>query len=193
MAFLMGTTWWRMSLDQKTVQDRLSAIFFTIAFLAFMSVAGIPALLEERLVFYKERANRLYSVGPYVLANTLVSIPFVLLISVAFTVPAYYMIGLNSASSGNFFIFLSYLWLALYVAESFVILIASIGKSQLLYTVTTLVSNFSKLPTNPSFKNLVYCNINGYFGISPHLCCRSRTRFLLQWVRNGDPRILCPT
>ncbi|KAJ3060585.1 hypothetical protein HDU98_003472, partial [Podochytrium sp. JEL0797] len=38
MAILMGTTWLRMSLNQNTVQDRFSAIFFTIAFLAFMSV-----------------------------------------------------------------------------------------------------------------------------------------------------------
>ncbi|KAI8607370.1 P-loop containing nucleoside triphosphate hydrolase protein [Chytriomyces sp. MP71] len=93
MAILMGTTWLRMSLDQNTVQDRFSAIFFSIAFLAFMSVAGIPAVLEERMVFYRERMNRTYSVGAYVVANTIVSVPFVMLIAIAFTLPAYWMMG----------------------------------------------------------------------------------------------------
>ncbi|KAJ3142524.1 hypothetical protein HK100_002193 [Physocladia obscura] len=125
MAILMGTTWLRMSTNQNTVQDRFSAIFFTIAFLAFMSVAGIPGVLEERSVFYRERMNRTYRVGAYVVANMLVSMPFVLLIAVGFTIPAYWLMGMNPGAS-NFFIFTAYLWLALYVAESVVILLAAI-------------------------------------------------------------------
>ena len=40
--------------------DRLSVHFYSVAFLGFMSVAGIPAFLEERQVFLRERANGLY-------------------------------------------------------------------------------------------------------------------------------------
>ncbi|KAJ3239562.1 hypothetical protein HDU78_002790 [Chytriomyces hyalinus] len=142
MAVLMGTTWWRMSLNQNTVQDRFSAIFFSIAFLAFMSVAGIPAVLEERQVFYRERMNRTYSVGAYVIANTIVSIPFVMVIAVAFTVPAYWMMGMNGGAE-NFFRFLGFLWLALYVAESVVILLSSIFP--IFVAALTFVSFFNGL------------------------------------------------
>ncbi|KAI9346933.1 P-loop containing nucleoside triphosphate hydrolase protein [Obelidium mucronatum] len=124
-AVLMGTTWFRMPLKQNYVQDRLSAIFLSIAFLVFMSVAGIPAVLEERAVFYRERLNRTYSVGAYVAANTLVSIPFIFLIALGFTLPGYWLMGLNPGA-GNFFIYLVYLWLALYVAESLVIFTAAV-------------------------------------------------------------------
>lgn len=50
--------------------------FFSVAFLGFMSVSGIPSFLEERAVFIRERANGLYGPGSYVLANTITSIPF---------------------------------------------------------------------------------------------------------------------
>ncbi|KAJ3255532.1 hypothetical protein HDU77_003656 [Chytriomyces hyalinus] len=142
MAILMGTTWWRMSLNQNTVQDRFSAIFFSIAFLAFMSVAGIPGVLEEREVFYRERLNRTYSVGAYVIANTLVSLPFVMVIAIAFTVPAYWMMGMNGGAA-NFFRFLGFLWLALYVAESVVIMIAAIFP--IFVAALTLASFFNGL------------------------------------------------
>ncbi|KAJ3028379.1 UNVERIFIED_CONTAM: hypothetical protein HDU68_001845 [Siphonaria sp. JEL0065] len=142
MAVLMGTTWLRMSLNQNTVQDRFSAIFFAIAFLAFMSVAGIPAILEERSVFYRERMNRTYRVGAYVLANTLVSLPFVFLIAIGFSIPAYWLMGMNPGAS-NFFTFVAYLWLALYVAESMVILLAAIFP--IFVAALTLASFFNGL------------------------------------------------
>ena len=56
--------------------DRLSVHFFSVAFLGFMSVAGIPAFLEERHVFLRERMNGLYTPLPYVIANSLVTLPF---------------------------------------------------------------------------------------------------------------------
>lgn len=46
----------------------------SVAFLGFMSVAGIPAFLEERAVFLREKRNGLYRAMPYALANTVVTI-----------------------------------------------------------------------------------------------------------------------
>lgn len=64
-----------------------------------MSVAGIPAYLEERLTFLKERSSGLYGVGPYVLANTAISIPFIYLIAVAFSFVCYFLVGMFLLSS----------------------------------------------------------------------------------------------
>ncbi|RIB12474.1 P-loop containing nucleoside triphosphate hydrolase protein [Gigaspora rosea] len=125
LAILMGITWWQVGFNQDNVQDRFAAHFFSIAFLAFMSVAGIPGFLEERLVVTRERANNFYSVGPYVLANTIISIPFVMIIAASFTAVAYPMIGLHSGFD-HALIFYLYLFLALIVAESMVVFISAI-------------------------------------------------------------------
>ncbi|CAG8492709.1 17935_t:CDS:2 [Acaulospora morrowiae] len=123
LAILMGSTWWQVGFEQKNVQDRFSAHFFSVAFLVFMSVAGIPGFLEERLVFQRERANRFYSVGPYVLANTLIAIPFIMIIALSFSIVAYPMIGLHSGME-HATKFVLFLFLALYVAESMVVFIS---------------------------------------------------------------------
>lgn len=78
MGFLLATVWINLGKSQTTgkIQDRLSVFFFSVAFLGFMSVSGIPSFLEERSVFIRERANGLYGPGIWVIANTLMVIPF---------------------------------------------------------------------------------------------------------------------
>ncbi|ORY53746.1 P-loop containing nucleoside triphosphate hydrolase protein [Rhizoclosmatium globosum] len=125
MAVLMGTTWWQMGNAQNSVQSRINAFFLSVGFLAFMSVAGVPAILEDRQVFYRERMNRTYSVGAYVLANTIVSIPFIYILALGFSLPAYLFMGLQLSAS-KFFIYTSFMWFTLYVAESVTVFIAAL-------------------------------------------------------------------
>lgn len=98
-------------------------LFFSVAFLTFMSIAALPAFIEDRVLFVRERMNGAYRVGAYALAQTLVGIPFVLLIAVLFSGIAYFLVGLKSASFGWF---LLDLFLALTVAESMVVLISAV-------------------------------------------------------------------
>ena len=42
----------------------------------FMSVSVLPAFLEEKAVFVRERANGGYSVAAFVVAHTVVDVPF---------------------------------------------------------------------------------------------------------------------
>lgn len=97
--------------------DRLSVHFYSVAFLGFMSVAGIPAFLEERQVFVRERLNGLYGPGAYVLANSVITLPYLFICTLLFTVLCYWSIGLNPGAE-QFFRFLAILFLALYAAES---------------------------------------------------------------------------
>jgi len=82
-----------------------------------MAVAGIPAFLEERHVFTRERANGLYGVESYVVSNFLVSIPFIFIITVSFSGVAYYSMGLQETSE-KFCTFASVLFLSLMIAEA---------------------------------------------------------------------------
>ena len=71
MAMMVGTTWWDLPLSQSAVQDRFSVMFFTVAFLCYMSVASIPAFIEDKVVYDRETSNAMYGVLPYVISNNL--------------------------------------------------------------------------------------------------------------------------
>ena len=76
LAIMMGTVWLRLSTKQDNIQAFINAIFFGGAFMSFMAVAYIPAFLEDRSLFIKERANGLYGAGSFMVANFITGIPF---------------------------------------------------------------------------------------------------------------------
>ena len=117
MGVLLATVWVNLAQNSSRVNDRLSVHFFSVAFLGFMSVAGIPAFLEERLVFTRERMNGLYGPGAYVIANTIVTLPYLFLCVLLFAVLCYWSIGLNPGAE-HFFRFLGILFLAVFTAEA---------------------------------------------------------------------------
>ena len=115
-----------------------------------MSVAGIPAFLEERQVFVRERLNGQYGAGPYVLANSLVTLPYLFACAVIFAVLCYWSIGLHPGGTA-FFRFLAILYLAVYTAESQSALIAA------------LVPIFVAALALASFLNGFWMCVGGYF------------------------------
>jgi hypothetical protein len=44
--------------------------------MSFMAVAYVPAFLEDRATFIKERANGLYGATSFMIANFLIGIPY---------------------------------------------------------------------------------------------------------------------
>lgn len=44
--------------------------------MSFMAVAYVPAFLEDRATFVKERANGLYGATAFTIANFLIGIPY---------------------------------------------------------------------------------------------------------------------
>lgn len=52
---------------------------------------------QDMKVFIRERLNGYYGVGSFVVANTLSSAPFILLIALLSTVSVYFLSNLNSA------------------------------------------------------------------------------------------------
>eukprot|EP00211_Chloroparvula_japonica_P004367 CAMPEP_0119121132 /NCGR_PEP_ID=MMETSP1310-20130426/1893_1 /TAXON_ID=464262 /ORGANISM="Genus nov. species nov., Strain RCC2339" /LENGTH=651 /DNA_ID=CAMNT_0007110671 /DNA_START=84 /DNA_END=2039 /DNA_ORIENTATION=+ len=130
LALVMGLLYLRMDgNDAGTIQDRISVLFFSVAFLSFMSVASIPAFLLEREIFVRERRNSYYSVLPYALSHALVSLPFLFFIALAFTGISYYMMALNPEPEA-FFYFMLVLFVSLANAEALVV------------TISTLLPNF---------------------------------------------------
>lgn len=125
LAILMGTVWLRLGYSQKNIQPFINAIFFSGAFMSFMSVAYIPAYLEDYFAYSKERSNGLYGPMSFVLANFVIGMPFLFLIVMLFSVVTYFMCNFTHSGKG-FFMYVMYLFLNLLAAESLTILISTV-------------------------------------------------------------------
>ncbi|KAM0710586.1 hypothetical protein Q7P35_002258 [Cladosporium inversicolor] len=121
LALLVGTVWLRLEPTDRNAQSFINAIFFGGAFMSFMAVASVPAYLEDRAVFQKERADGLYGPSLFVLSNFLVGLPFLLSFSVLFSSVAYWLCNFRPSLAG-YCAWILWLFLDLVAAESLVVL-----------------------------------------------------------------------
>ena len=125
LAIMMGTVWLRLPTTQDSIQPFINGIFFGSAFMSFMAVAYVPAFLEDRATFAKDRANGLYGALPFLIANFIIGLPYLFLIAVIFSVIAYWLS--NFRPSGDaFMLWIMWLFLDLLAAESLVVLVSSL-------------------------------------------------------------------
>ncbi|KAL1610194.1 hypothetical protein SLS60_001859 [Paraconiothyrium brasiliense] len=125
LAILMGTVWLRLSPTQDNITAFTNAIFFGGAFMSFMAVAYIPAYLEDLSIYTKERLNGLYGPTAFMLANFLVGIPYLFVITLLFSVIAYWL-GNFRPGPDAFWTWVMWLFLDLLAAESLVVLLSSL-------------------------------------------------------------------
>ncbi len=125
LAILMGTVFLRLSRSQRDIQPFINAIFFGSAFMSFMAVAYVPAFLEDRATFAKERANGLCGPLAFTISNFLIGLPYLFLIAVLFSVITYWLSSFEP-TAGSFWLWVLWLFLDLVAAESLVVLVSSI-------------------------------------------------------------------
>lgn len=125
LAILMGTVWLRLSTAQQNIQPFINAIFYSGAFMSFMSVAYIPAYLEDFKAFKRDRLNGLYGPSAFLMSNFLIGLPFLFLITLMFSIIVYFMCHFRPSGTG-FGMFVMWLFLDLVAAESMVVFISSV-------------------------------------------------------------------
>ncbi|KAL5151507.1 ABC transporter G family member 10 [Glycine soja] len=83
--FILGSIFFNVGSQQSHValQTRSGFFAFSLTFLLSSTTEGLPIFLEERRTFMRETSRGAYRVSSYVLANTLVFLPFLLLRSSA--------------------------------------------------------------------------------------------------------------
>ena len=125
LAIMMGTVWLRLDPIQSNIQAFTNAIFFGGAFMSFMAVAYIPAYLEDLSIYTKEHANGLYGPTAFMIANFVVGVPYLFLITLLFSVISYWLGNFEPTASG-FWTWTLWLFLDLLAAESLVVLLSSL-------------------------------------------------------------------
>lgn len=111
---LMVGTMYLSSNTRITERAMVPLLFYVQAFLVFMSVASLPAFIEQRAVFAREQMNNSLHLMSFTMANFLAALPGIAVISVVAT-----GIVVHFASVYSFGSFLLNLFLSLVVAESF--------------------------------------------------------------------------
>jgi len=136
---MMGTVWLRLSSKQSAIQPFINAIFFGSAFMSFMAVAYVPAIIEDLHTFRKERANGLYGPLSFTVANFLIGIPYLFLISVLFCVIAYWLSNFQPTAEA-FWTCVMWLFLDLLAAEGLVVLVTCVAP---IFVVSLAVTAFA--------------------------------------------------
>jgi ABC-type multidrug transport system permease subunit len=90
-----------------------------------MSAAGIPSFIEDKAVYDRETSNAVYDVLPYVLSNTFISLPFISLNAIIYTIMVYPLIHLHPGFIKMVKFGLS-LFLSVYTAETIILTVSAV-------------------------------------------------------------------
>ncbi|KAI3702798.1 hypothetical protein L6452_28550 [Arctium lappa] len=118
---ILGTIFVNMSKNNKgklALQARLGFFAFTLTFLLSSSTEPLPIFLQERRILIRETSRGAYRVSSYVISNTLVFLPFLLVIGILYTIPVYWLVGLRPETE-PFVYFGLVVWMVILMSNSF--------------------------------------------------------------------------
>lgn len=119
--FVLGTIFLNAGNDvgPLALQTRLGFFAFSLTFLLSSTTEGLPIFLQERRILMRETSRGAYRVSSYVVSNTLVFVPFLLMVGILYSFPVYWLVGLTQSTEG-FLYFLLVVWMVLLMSNSFV-------------------------------------------------------------------------
>ncbi|KAG6530006.1 hypothetical protein ZIOFF_012223 [Zingiber officinale] len=122
----LGSVYLHVKPDAAGVAERLGLFAFSLSFLLSSTVEALPIFLQERRVLMREVTRSTYRLSSYVVANTLVFLPFLFVVALLFAIPVYWLVGLNP-SLAAFAFFVLVVWLIVLMASSLVLFLSSIS------------------------------------------------------------------
>lgn len=132
---------------------RIGVIYITTLFVGVIGMQTVvPVAFDERPAYYRERQCNMYSAGIYTIVTTLVEIPYLIITSLAFVLPFFYIVGFNHV--GNIAEKFMYYWLfvCLYIAT-----LVTLGQMCVAVSPTRQISNVIA-----SVTSVFYSMFSGY-------------------------------
>ncbi|KMZ74755.1 ABC transporter G family member [Zostera marina] len=124
--FGLGSVYLHIKQSKTGVTERLGLFAFTLSFLLSSTVEALPIFLQERRVLMRESSRSMYRLSSYMIANTLIFMPFLLIISIIFSSSVYWLVGLRQSYTA-FAYFTFVVWLILLMASSLVQFLSAIS------------------------------------------------------------------
>ncbi|RAL39870.1 hypothetical protein DM860_013071 [Cuscuta australis] len=118
---VLGSIFFHLEDDLIGAEERVGLFAFILTFLLSSTTEALPIFLQEREILEKETSSGTYRVSSYCVANALVHLPFLLILSLLFSLPLYWLVGLNPSGATPYLYFLLIIFLILYTANSVVV------------------------------------------------------------------------
>ncbi|GER44599.1 ABC transporter G family member 2 [Striga asiatica] len=134
--FILATIFWRLDNSPKGVQERLGFFAFAMSTTFYTCADALPVFLQERYIFARETAYNAYRRSSYVLSHALVSLPSLLVLSLAFAALTFWAVGLDGSFAFYFLIIAASFW----AGNSFVTFLSGVVPHVMLgYTIVVAI------------------------------------------------------
>lgn len=139
VGLVLGTIYINIGYDKQGIEKRSGLFAFTLTFLLSSTTETLPIFINERPIILRETSSGVYRLSSYLLANTLVFLPYLLAIAIIYSVSIYFLVGL-CASWQAFAYFVLVIWIIVLMANSFVLFLSSLAPNYI--AGTSLVTIF---------------------------------------------------
>lgn len=137
--FILATMFWNLDNSPKGVQERLGFFAFAMSTTFYTCADALPVFLQERYIFMRETAYNAYRRSSYVLSQTLVVLPSLVFLALAFSATTFWAVGLDGGLSGFFFYFFIIL-ASFWAGSSFVTFLSGVVPHVMLgYTIVVAI------------------------------------------------------
>ncbi|KAJ4978239.1 hypothetical protein NE237_009019 [Protea cynaroides] len=137
--FILATVFWHLDDSPKGVQERLGFFAFAMSTTFYTCADALPVFLQERHIFMRETAYNAYRRSSYVLSHSVVAIPSLIFLSMAFAATTFWAVGLAGGVKGFFFYFATIL-AAFWAGSSFVTFLSGVVSHVMLgFTVVVAI------------------------------------------------------
>ncbi|CAH9123511.1 unnamed protein product [Cuscuta epithymum] len=143
VGLVLGTVYINIGFGKSGIQKRLGLFAFTLTFLLSSTTETLPIFINERPIVLRETSSGVYRLSSYIIANTLVFLPYLLAVAVLYAVSVYFLVGL-CATWQAFGFFVLVIWVIVLMANSFVLFLSSVAPNFIAGTslVTALLAGF---------------------------------------------------
>ena len=97
--------------DEAGVQSMVACVFMTTIFTGIICMNSVmPVRVRERAVAFRERSSFMYDAIPFSLAQALIEVPWLIVISLCTVIPMYFLVGMIPTAERLFFhIFINFM------------------------------------------------------------------------------------
>ncbi|XP_061361318.1 ABC transporter G family member 4 [Gastrolobium bilobum] len=143
VGLVLGTIYINIGFDKEGIEKRFGLFAFTLTFLLSSTTETLPIFINERPILLRETSSGVYRLSSYLIANTLVFLPYMLVVAVIYSIPVYFLVGL-CASWLSFAYFVLVIWVIVLMANSFVLFLSSLAPNYIAGTslLTVLLAAF---------------------------------------------------
>ncbi|KAM3319908.1 ABC transporter G family member 8 [Capsicum chacoense] len=137
VGLVLGTIYINIGFGKAGIAKRFGLFAFTLTFLLSSTTETLPIFINERPILLRETSSGVYRLSSYLIANTLVFLPYLLAVSILYSISLYFLVGL-CYSWPAFTYFVITIWIIVLMANSFVLFLSSVAPNYI--AGTTLVT-----------------------------------------------------